>query len=229
MASNLLSRFLPPTAETTSVYQTLREGDESSESTDIEERAGMAIDEENLQQDDFQLDPALADAMGSQLGLGPPSRKSKAAGKQHSRERGQIWDHSRRRVDAEDADDDVPMSLLVEMNQRPGSVSPQPGMAKPQPQSPNATPIPGHATGAARAKWQTTQEQQQLHRDTPTKLHFGAQRTQRGPLLLIDPKQKALWRWTNVQNLDNFLKDVYDYFIGNGIWCILLGRMLNLL
>jgi len=38
-----------------------------------------------------------------------------------------------------------------------------------------------------------------------------------------------MWRWANVENLDNYLKDVYMYFMGNGIWCIGLGRALNLL
>ncbi|KAJ5454589.1 Autophagy-related protein 9 [Penicillium daleae] len=44
-----------------------------------------------------------------------------------------------------------------------------------------------------------------------------------------DPKKKAMWRWANVENLDNFLKDVYTYFLGNGFWSILLSRSLNLL
>jgi autophagy-related protein 9 len=38
-----------------------------------------------------------------------------------------------------------------------------------------------------------------------------------------------MWRWANVEDLDNFLKDVYTYFLGNGIWSILLTRVLNLL
>ncbi|OAX81033.1 hypothetical protein ACJ72_04627 [Emergomyces africanus] len=38
-----------------------------------------------------------------------------------------------------------------------------------------------------------------------------------------------MWRWANVENLDNFLADVYDYFLGNGIKSILLSRVLNLL
>jgi autophagy-related protein 9 len=45
----------------------------------------------------------------------------------------------------------------------------------------------------------------------------------------VDPKKKAMWRWANVEDLDNFLKDVYTYFLGNGIWSILLTRVLNLL
>ncbi len=46
---------------------------------------------------------------------------------------------------------------------------------------------------------------------------------------MMDPKERALWMWANVENLDNFLQDVYDYFLGNGIWSVLLSRLLNLL
>jgi autophagy-related protein 9 len=48
-------------------------------------------------------------------------------------------------------------------------------------------------------------------------------------LASASPKDKAMWRWANVENLDNFLKEVYVYYLGNGIWCILLSRTLNLL
>jgi autophagy-related protein 9 len=43
------------------------------------------------------------------------------------------------------------------------------------------------------------------------------------------PKEKATWRWINVTNIDNFINDVYDYYTGAGIWCILLARVLDLL
>jgi autophagy-related protein 9 len=45
---------------------------------------------------------------------------------------------------------------------------------------------------------------------------------------LIDPTQRALWKWANVENLDNFLLEVYNYYLGNGFYCILLSRLLNL-
>ena len=44
-----------------------------------------------------------------------------------------------------------------------------------------------------------------------------------------DAKDRALWRWANVNNLDVFLREVYGYFLGNGIYSILLSRTLNLL
>jgi hypothetical protein len=45
---------------------------------------------------------------------------------------------------------------------------------------------------------------------------------------LVDPKERALWKWANVENLDVFLQQVYGYYIGKGIYCIVLARFLNL-
>ncbi|PWN88153.1 APG9-domain-containing protein [Acaromyces ingoldii] len=45
----------------------------------------------------------------------------------------------------------------------------------------------------------------------------------------LDPKERALWNWANVDNLDEFLQEVYSYYIGKGIFCIALSRALNLL
>lgn len=50
----------------------------------------------------------------------------------------------------------------------------------------------------------------------------------RANLGLIDPKERALWKWANVENLDNFLQEVYNFYLGNGFYCILLSRLLNM-
>lgn len=44
----------------------------------------------------------------------------------------------------------------------------------------------------------------------------------------LPPKERAMWMWANVTNLDIFLQDVYDYYLGNGWYCIALQRFLNL-
>jgi autophagy-related protein 9 len=54
MTSNLLSRLLPSNPSARSIYDDLRAHDEASES-DLEEQAGMAIDEENLRFHDDEL------------------------------------------------------------------------------------------------------------------------------------------------------------------------------
>lgn len=45
----------------------------------------------------------------------------------------------------------------------------------------------------------------------------------------LSAKQKALWMWANVDNLDSFLQEVYAYYVGRGAICIALSRSLNLL
>ncbi|KAK9247987.1 autophagy protein Apg9-domain-containing protein [Lipomyces tetrasporus] len=60
---------------------------------------------------------------------------------------------------------------------------------------------------------------QQQQEDEPThQARFG----------LNDPRERALWKWANVENLDNFLQEVYDYYLGNGIYSITLSRIINL-
>ncbi|KAF9211821.1 autophagy protein atg9 [Podila verticillata] len=45
----------------------------------------------------------------------------------------------------------------------------------------------------------------------------------------MDAAELAMWKWVNVENLDNFLTKVYDYYVGKGMYTILLERCLNLL
>ncbi|GAA5871380.1 hypothetical protein JCM3774_005584 [Rhodotorula dairenensis] len=48
-------------------------------------------------------------------------------------------------------------------------------------------------------------------------------------LSTMNAKERALWRWVNVNDLDGFLHQVYLYYVGKGIWAIGLERTLNLL
>ena len=227
MASNILSRFLPPTAGEPSIYETLQQHDESSDDTDLEERAGMALDEDNLGNGfhDYELDDALVDTAASQKSpsrLPHPSEhiQGTSAGKAQSRTR----TPQAGRANMEDLDDDVPQSLLIEDNQNPTTAF-KAGQNRDLP-----PPVLGPSTRSTQARWQATQEQQRLHQDPVLPRTQSRGKTRRVlPLGVIDPKERAMWMWANVENLDNFLKDVYDYYIGNGIWCILLNRILNLL
>lgn len=228
MASNIISRFLPPATGSPSVYETLRQHDQSSDQSDMEERAGLTLDEENLAVgfQDYDLDDALADATASQIS---PSKPANQKGKARAASRTALSNQRRpqaspRLVEADDLDDEVPLSLLIEGDE---DVTPAVNDRQLRELPP---PIPGPITRGSRAKWQATQEQQQLHQDLDTGIPNAREYVRRGhPFNMIDPKEKAMWRWANVENLDNFLKDVYDYFLGNGIWCILLSRILNLL
>lgn len=133
--------------------------------------------------------------------------------------------------DADEADDDVPPSLLVEGHrddddQKTHLLPPPP---PPRHRSDSESPVPGPSSHGGRVHWEGTQTQQPHHsaqRPAPAKRWSLGQHPS---LATVDPKEKAMWRWANVENLDNFVRDVYTYFLGNGIWSILLTRALNLL
>ncbi|CAK7207344.1 autophagy protein atg9 [Sporothrix eucalyptigena] len=115
--------------------------------------------------------------------------------------------------------------------------------------------IPGPSTKKSRAQWEATQNQQRLHREDTSNPGGGmgsyggapspvsgrvasAVGTQPGHVLLSyftsgdnhnsTAYDRAMWRWVNVTNLDNFIRDVYDYYRDSGIRCILLARLLHL-
>lgn len=46
--------------------------------------------------------------------------------------------------------------------------------------------------------------------------------------VVSDPRERALWNWVNVTNLDSFMGEVYDYFNSNGMWCTLFDRALHI-
>ena len=225
MPSTILSRFLPPAPGEPSIYETLRQHDESSDYSDLEERAAMALDEENLGAafHDQELDDVLAAAV-------PSTTSTSRAGSTNRRtSRHQIaakqsrlsTEAARNAVKWDDTDDDVPPSLLFEGNQ-----DPDPALREYE--QPGLPPIVrGQLSRNSRAKWKATQEQQRLYEESGDRPSRGGLPVRKAPT--IDPREQAMWRWANVQNLDNFLTEVYDYFLGNGIWCILLSRGLNLL
>lgn len=85
-----------------------------------------------------------------------------------------------------------------------------------------------------------TIEQSVLQQPTPTFLSRADVRTQTQANLSktkrqlfrarkLPPKERALWMWSNITNLDIFLHDVYDYYIGNGWTCIALSKTCDLL
>lgn len=54
----------------------------------------------------------------------------------------------------------------------------------------------------------------------------------RGPIYLqtqLSKKDKALWNWVNVDDLDEFLQEVYTFYVRKGIWSIALSGFLDLL
>jgi autophagy-related protein 9 len=244
MTSNILSRFLPPNGSP-SVYETIRHHDATSDSSDVEERAGLTLEDgPGEHYSDRELEDAMADAERSRL-LDPDDafisrkspRKASVAGPSKSNSRHHHSSRPRWAQDAspghdfEDGDDDVPASLLVEGHHDDDDLKsrlppPPTSHLSPDDRQPS---LPGPSTRGDRARGRAAREQQPLHH--ADRRRAPAVRWSLGlpNLNTVDPKEKAMWMWANVENLDNFLKDVYTYFLGNGIWSILLNRVLSLL
>lgn len=187
---------------------------------------------------DNELADALADARDREISspsaalLGDrPSQKSAhhRVSPSHSRRRKPsrprwMTQASPRGYDLDDRDEDVPLSLLVEGNDDDDLKSRLPPPPHSMP-SRSRTPSPQPSPHRNRLRWEDDRAGSSAGHPVGRWL-LGRQHPS---LANIDPKQKAMWRWANVENLDNFLKDVYAYFLGRGLWSILLYRALSLL
>jgi autophagy-related protein 9 len=243
MASNVLSKLLPSNNMAPSIYEDLRAHDEASEPSDVEERAGLGLDEENLSDGfhDYDLDRAdVFDGEASRVttentaflphqhGRGLPThiRNEVRNTKDNSKP---DWIAQSPRILEDDGDDDVPASLLIEGDDIAGpSEPPQQQRQSTRPQrAAKPRSVPGPTTNDTRSRWDAAQAHQQLHEEDdvgrlPPKVPKRA-------LLTGSPRDKALWTWLNATNLDHFMGEVYDYYTGAGIWCICLQRFLSLL
>lgn len=238
MSSNILSRLLPPTGSP-SVYETIRQHDAGSEYSDVEERAGLVMEDQREQFSDRELEDALADAQDSEIispstALLDQARSGKAperaspSGTRRRRSSRPRWmmQESSPGYELDDHDEDVPQSLLVEGHHEDlKSRLPPPPRSHDRPGR-RRSPSPEPSPHPPRTRWNEPAAQPSNESSHPLGRWFAGQHP---GLANIDPKKKAMWRWANVEDLDNFLKDVYTYFLGNGIWSILLTRVLNLL
>ncbi|KAH9890886.1 APG9-domain-containing protein [Xylariomycetidae sp. FL2044] len=227
MPPNLFSRLVPSNDDRT-FYEQLRD----AQDTDVESGAGLDLDEQNLAHNFRDDELEHADGLGlddSRLSTRSPVATTRTAHRNNPRYP-QQEDQSRWLLHEEDLDNDVPASLLVEGPARGTSKSAEP---RPGPSSSSRQPaMPGPSNRRTQTQWETTQAQQRLHRDEgyghlPLDLEPGL--PPRRPGLMGSPKDKAMFRWANVTNLDVFIKDVYDYYLGAGIWCIILERFLHLM
>ncbi|KAL6239136.1 hypothetical protein BDW75DRAFT_167766 [Aspergillus navahoensis] len=249
MASNILSRFLPQSGQ--SVYETIRQHDDDTDASDVEERAGLVYDDDvdlGNRFSDRELEEAMADTTREESSspndtfLTPQVTQRTPQVGSDSRPRlrkpsDSRWMQSGPRrpvhVESDDQDDDhnddVPASLLMEGQHDDDDLKMQ---LPPPPSRHFPDPQPSHSARSPRRehiRWDDTRNQRPLHnlplRNPPRSLWSAGHPN----MALVDPKEKAMWMWANVENLDNFLKEVYTYFLGNGIWSILLNRLLSIL
>ena len=236
MASNLLSRLLPSTSDEGQPPEP-RQSHPSDPYSDVENDADMAIDERNLGQpfQEQDLEQLLAEATGSEMAT--ESTAFLQQGATESSRRGKLPARSQWAKESPaplapiEDDDDVPESLLLEGNKNTkGSKRARTRRRAPPNPYEIPAPIAGASTQATRAQWEATKAQQRLHKDTTTlPLRRPIVRQNVGGAVVGDPKELARWKWANVENLDKFLKEVYDYYELHGVWSILLYRALRLL
>ena len=227
MASNMFNRLGPSSRGTRSFYEQLR----SQEDADLEDQAGL--DEANLRENFNEFDPEDLTTGDSRLTLDSVAFDTKDNRKPSSRGAAQSRNPapaaSRWPVQDDEIDNDVPASLLVEPNEV-GNVPLSPEnhpTHQPSARQPSAA---GPSSQRSRAQWEAATRQQRLHHDeVPAPASSSHPRPLMRGVMSGGAKEKALWRWVNTSNLDSFMRDVYDYYEGGGLWCILYSNALWLL
>jgi autophagy-related protein 9 len=233
MASNLLSRMLPSASD---------EGPEPQfrqppHDYDLESAHDMARDEENLEGnfEEQDLEQLLAEATASDAGteapnFASPEQELRKPSKTSSKRRPKWMSDSPTPAIQEDDDNDVPESLMLEGKKEPLSTRrySQRKLSS-HARDESMPPVPGLNTPAVRNQWETTRAQQPLYGNGPDRNPPPAARIPGAGFLAADPKQRALWKWANVENLDNFLESVYAYYEEHGIWSICLRRAIQLM
>lgn len=221
MTSNFISRFTSSQNNSASIYETIREHEQDSGDSDLEERAGLVS---NLPPyaDGFQdLEPDRLPANQSQPRPGGGSQPRKGKGKGSSRPR---WAHKNHKLlDVEEADDDVPASLLIEdgAGGRTSISLPPPPSHIPD-ELPQLFPDTASSAQSPDRHRRRRSASDQYTQASPTARNIW------GSFANQDPREKAMFRWVNVLNLDNFLLDVYNYYICHGFWSTVLMRVFNI-
>ncbi|KAH6982782.1 autophagy protein Apg9-domain-containing protein [Ilyonectria sp. MPI-CAGE-AT-0026] len=229
MTSNIFSRIAPPSRGSRSFYEQLRSRDDDAYGDDH-----PGLDEENLGQhfNDF-------DAEGLAVGDSRMTVDSVAFDtKDNARTTRQAAAHARHfggqpskwpAHQDDEVDNDVPESLLVEATEAENLLPAPPRRSGRHP-DPAPQASAGPSSARARAQWDAATTQQRLHQEDPFSATSGPQpRPVVRGIVSGGPREKALWRWVNTSNLDSFMRDVYDYYEGGGLWCILCANALWLL
>ncbi|KAF3152942.1 autophagy protein atg9 [Orbilia oligospora] len=238
MASNLVSRFFGGQ----SIYESLRQHDRRSddgyndEAEPFEDEADFHA---NLEAGRGGI--SRGDTTGTQpygLGSGFGLRKPSASDHDAVRTSEESDGPTRAFLSPRDRNDsDVPESLIIEGNRHERmagtgssdiSSPPPPEFSRfhDQPttfdqQLGNLPPPPSRVLEERWAAVQNNIAPQVESRPPPA--------AQRLPPGFIDPKQRAMYKWANVEDLDCFLHRVYEYYLGKGIYCICLERFIGLL
>jgi autophagy-related protein 9 len=232
MTSNLFSRILPSITDNSHATEPTNQI-RRHRSSSAHDYNTMDLDNENLDArfEDLDLEHLLADdnERMSESTASVRQPEERAPPGINTVNRGAAWRQpppSHPLPLDDDDDDDVPQSLLLE-----GGLA-SPNATRTQPAETLPPPVPGPSTRHTRAQWETTRRQQRLHDDS--RGAAGPPQTWRTSTrpgqYTSDPKERAMWLWVNqTDDLDNFLREVYEYYTGAGMYSILLGKFLMLL
>ncbi|KAH7325131.1 autophagy protein Apg9-domain-containing protein [Stachybotrys elegans] len=228
--SNIFGRLAPPSRGTRSFYEEMRARDED---VDIEDDAGRHLDEENLRHHFSDFDTEGLTVGDSRITVDSAAYSTKPrpqAGM--SRTRMNRDTPSKWPIHDDEIDNDVPASLLVEPNEVTDAMrAANVGRDAEQSDLPLLPPPPsaGPSSARSRAQWEAATAHQKLHDDTRRHHDERQPRSLMAGVVSGSRREQALWRWVNTTNLDSFMRDVYDYYEGGGLWCILCSNALWLL
>ena len=225
MATGLFGRLGPSSHGTRSFYEDLQAGDDDG---DLEEGTVTKRDQENHQQQLRKLDAEGLAPSDSRVTIESASvynanRLGKATRERHGHLGNATW-----QTHDDEQENDVPASLLVEPNYAEGS---QPVGSK-RSRSPRAAQrirYGANQRGQTLTQWDAETAQQRFHSGDSVRETTLRPRSVVATALSSGRREKALWRWANTSNLDSFMRDVYDYFEGCGLTCILCSNALWLL
>lgn len=229
MSSKFIPRWKGSNNASASIYETIRQHDQESEDSDVEDHAGLVNDNQtlhgNVRVDLDDESPERTQPTRSNRTTSPLQARDLMPNTDKRRSKSRWNQRGHRLVDVEEADDDVPASLLIEGNEvNRGHKS----ISLPPPPSMMEEPAPVLGLG-------------EPERGEPWTRKFAADHSEATPGVLgnaasaftnfrmTDPREKAMWRWANVMNLDNFLFDVYEYFLNHGFWSTIMSRVFNLI
>ncbi|SPO01312.1 related to APG9 - integral membrane protein required for Cvt and autophagy transport [Cephalotrichum gorgonifer] len=230
MTSNAFSGADTPGRSRQPFFDELRNNSGGSDAH--HDASGLGVDEQNLQADlrDYDLESGMD---GGQSRMTLDSRPDTAAGAHITSLHGGTRGRNRNRWQSQDDDDeenDVPESLLMEPNEVDGVPDLRPGLAH-QSRHTEQPLLGGHPSHKPLGRWDASRSIRKSHkgnRPPPAPAKLPTQPVNPGAAAR-SARDKASWRWVNVSNLDQFMLDVYNYYEGCGIWCILTDRGLHLL
>jgi autophagy-related protein 9 len=233
MASNILSRLLPSASEDDPKSSTSRRRTDL-EAGDDADVAHLDVDPQFEDQDLAQLlaegmdEMPTTDDTRSSEDRNLPRRSMKRPSPKASPAPTNVQSPRPLLTEDDDDDNDVPASLLLggkSDRRRKRRSSRTTKTVEEQP----LIPAPGPETRSTRAQWEATRAQQQLHNEVPTPppVQPMARRGLNHSKFTVDPREKALWAWSNVDNLDSHLDWVYRYYEQHGVWSYILYKFIR--